>query len=229
MQDAKLHALCEVIENDQFSFWAVHSGKSGGAPDALSLCTVKDEQAQCLLERIATCNLSVAVWKINSSLSMPTFYCVLYESRDGAPYPFRSSGIAAHPCKSKALLSALLEAIQGRLSFISGARDDLHYGAYDSARVGEAYSQPWRKAILESEPSLDYDSINDFPTSSVRQLLDSIVEEMEAVGFEEPLWLDISQRGCNLCFVKVLAPGAELDVWNESYWPGKRMRDVLGT
>ena len=86
---------------------------------------------------IKDAGLDVAVWHASTTVEVPCFACAIADVRGNTLYPQHAAGYGCHVSKEIALLRALTEAAQTRLTFISGARDDLYLRVYeDDIRIG---------------------------------------------------------------------------------------------
>ncbi|HEV7517595.1 MAG TPA: YcaO-like family protein, partial [Thermoanaerobaculia bacterium] len=119
--EALCHGLCEVIERDAATLWEV-GGPLARERTRVDLGTVDDPACRSVLERYERAGIAVAVWEMTSDVGVPAFRCTILD-RD--PDPFyavgASAGMGCHPAREVALLRALTEAAQSRLTSIAGA------------------------------------------------------------------------------------------------------------
>jgi ribosomal protein S12 methylthiotransferase accessory factor len=95
-----------------------------------------------LRERIAARGVVMSVYVLATVLRTPAFLCELTEPDPSGPRA-RVYGSACHPRAETALAKAVLEAVQSRLTYISGARDDfLAVGRQDLPAFGFAAPMP---------------------------------------------------------------------------------------
>jgi len=128
------HGLCEVVERDALVRWVLLSDAERAAA-AIDLATVADPSCRLALECYTRAGIAVTVWEITSDIAIPTFLCRIGE-RDDQPLrrlPF-AEGSGCHPTRAIALLRALTEAAQSRLTMISGSRDDCFRADYEQLR-----------------------------------------------------------------------------------------------
>ena len=119
--EAMVAAICEVIERDALAVW--HQLPQARRDAArLELGTVTDPACLWCLERMTAAALDIAVWGVTSDIGVASFLCLLRDPREGGHIGL---GSGAHPDAATALLRALSEAAQTRLTYISGSRDDL--------------------------------------------------------------------------------------------------------
>ncbi len=117
-QEATVHALCELVERDIRSFQAV---RDTGTPVALD--TVAGPAAE-VIEWIRAAGLELHVRAADEGLGIPYFAAMLNDPEAVAPQLLHA-GYGCHPDRSVALVRAVTEAAQSRLTVIHGGRDDL--------------------------------------------------------------------------------------------------------
>lgn len=125
---ASLKALCEVIERDAYAHWMTSRTVFNRGADEIDLGNGGAPDCHDLLARCARLGIAVRAYALPAVIAMPVIAVELHDqSGEAASHP-HAVGTAAHPDASAALLAALTEAIQARLTVIAGARDDLQLG-----------------------------------------------------------------------------------------------------
>jgi YcaO-like protein with predicted kinase domain len=130
--EAILHGLLEVIERDAHQSWN-ESDDREKAGTLIGLHSVSEAASIALLKQVEEAGLRTLAWML---LENSIVCCVLVEiidPRPAAQAPY-AQGAAAHPDPQLAFRKALMEAIQVRLTYIAGSRDDLDFHDY-----GERY------------------------------------------------------------------------------------------
>ncbi|MDT0310443.1 YcaO-like family protein [Streptomyces sp. DSM 44917] len=123
VDEALLHGLYEVLERDSVARMPT---VSSGRRQLLDISTVDDPVCAGLIERLDRHRIWSQITAVPNALGIPCFAVYLW-SED---IPALCTGSGLHSVPSVALTSALLEAVQCRLTFISGVRDDLGEGAF---------------------------------------------------------------------------------------------------
>ena len=93
----------------------------------LDLASVDEPDCRALLARYEAADIAVRVWNVTTDIGIAAFVC---EIRDlSADDPQRADcafqGSGCHADRAIALVRALTEAAQARLTYITGIRDDL--------------------------------------------------------------------------------------------------------
>jgi YcaO-like protein with predicted kinase domain len=221
------HALYELIERDSATLWELsRSAAAEDDPTRVDLSTIDDNDCLDVLARYARARMIVVVNDTTSDVGVPCFRCTIGEqtgsSLHGRP---PSTGYGCHADRSIALLRALLEAAQSRLTFIAGVRDDIPMRAYDSIAVGEtsrSFAARARNAGTKSFAAVPSHSDDSFAGD-----LSWLRERLAAVGCSQIVGIDLSKPEIGIPVVRVVVPGLEAMCSVPGYVPGARARGIL--
>jgi ribosomal protein S12 methylthiotransferase accessory factor len=206
--EALSHALCEVIERDATTLWRLAGGTTR---DDLRLdpTTVDDPACRHVLDLYAAAGVVCGIWETTSDIGVPCFWVMIV---DGEPNPFHppfaAAGMGCHPAREVALLRALTEAAQGRLTFISGARDDVSRTEYTTAASPEILGLQAR-AVLDGVVTRSFLEV---PTHRGETFDDDVEHELRclaAVGIAEVAAFDLSLPELRIPVARVVVPGLE--------------------
>lgn len=226
LAEAALHGLCELIERDALALWHARGGEAGESP--IDPAAVADPLVPQLLERLARADIVTAVWDITSDVGVPAYHCVV-ASRDADPLLnaiCAAEGTGCHPDPGVALIRALTEAAQSRLTAITGARDDHSRERYARAQTSAALEhhrelgRPGRRRPPRRHPELS--------TDTVEGDLAAVLERVRSAGIEQVFLVDLSRPGLPLHVARVIAPGLEGPSEHPRYRPGPRARRAGG-
>jgi ribosomal protein S12 methylthiotransferase accessory factor len=187
----------------------------------LDLETVDDRLCRWAVGRIVNAGLDVAAWDITSDLRIPAFLCLVRDpgERDG----HIGIGSGASPGSGDALLRALVEAAQTRLTYISGSRDDLDPDEF-TAR-GRARKRFFASRLLRAgPPHRDYRSAGSFASRSPQGRIDCLVERLLSQGIAEIIAVDLSREAIGIPVTRVIIPGLEAPHDEPGYVWGPRAR-----
>ncbi|HYL81775.1 MAG TPA: YcaO-like family protein, partial [Candidatus Acidoferrum sp.] len=122
--EAISHGICEVVERDATTLWHVMD-QEARQEIRIDLDTVDESTCREILGKFERAGVSVAVWDITSDAGIPAFLSASIDRReDRLPALYASLGAGCHPARHIALLRALTETAQSRLTYITGSRDD---------------------------------------------------------------------------------------------------------
>ncbi len=203
--EAVSHALCEIVERDASARFSAMSNEAREAR-RLDLRTVDDADCQAVLERYHRANVNVAVWNVTSHVGLPAFECLIAEHSDDPTRLLSSArGAGCHPTRQVALLRALTEAAQSRLTIIAGSRDDMSRSDYAAWR-DPANTERWRAEAVDrgsvaftSVPSVETDSFE----ADVALLLDAVAR----AGCERVIVIELTRPEIAIPVVRVIASG----------------------
>ena len=201
VEGASLKALLELIERDAVGSWR-------SSPfEHRSLAQVEAASISCdwfkdLLARARARGLFFSIYHLPAVVPVAVFRCEIFEPGAGAAPRRRTGGAGCGFSAEDALLAAVLEAAQSRLTIISGVRDDLP--ALDPHfRPNCGFALPpsardrltrWQE-IVEGPPTA--------PPASVAGLTGSLA----AAGYPDIGLIDLSRHGRDVNVVKAVAPG----------------------
>jgi YcaO-like protein with predicted kinase domain len=229
-EEAALHALCEVIERDQTSFWMAQQQFDSDAPRTrLRLDDNVDEQSGGLIGKCAVAGVRLAVWRVNRTSHVPCFMCTVFDAGGRTLFPQRAAGFGCHPYRRIALTRAITEALQSRLSCIAGARDDVTWATYRTAlRVDNSEGARWLARIDNEAETLRFDHIPQAPPlRSIDELLVWVLNALACDGLEQAIIVDLTQEGLDIPVVHATVPGLEGRLGKPGYTPGPRMQRYL--
>ena len=222
--EAALHALCELIERDA---GALHAADPAG-PGArrVDLESVDHPVARSLLARYADADIAVICWEVTRDIPIPTFQVVISDrSADPHLRPIGAAyGAGTHPDRGIALVRALTEAAQSRLTAISGARDDLTRARVRATQDGDALRH--FQALAEQTGRRRFTDAPTVTGATVDDDLDAVLAALAAVGVDEPVVVDLTMDDLPVHVVRVVVPGLEGASSTPSYRPGQRARST---
>jgi len=230
--EALFHGLCEVLERDQVAHWVVAENLSRKpSPHRLNLTTGLPESVQAIVDMIQAGGLEIAVWHASITIEVPCFACTIADLKGNTLYPQRAAGYGCHVSKEIALLRAITEAAQSRLTFISGARDDVFIKQYESdIRIDIPLNGGWRKTMAASDDALLYDDLPDFSEfNSFSEAIGFIISSVAQDGISDVFALDLTNKAIGVPVIHVCAPLAEYDVSTGICIPGLRICRFLKT
>lgn len=207
--EAILHGLCEVVERDATCLHQAAGRRFGAEPALIDLDTVDDPLCRRLLERIEAAGIAVFVWRQFSDLAVPSFGCAISDdyggTMPGAPIG-TFQGYGCHLDRGVALARAVTEAVQARLTYISGARDDLFrddYALIQSRRNRHG----WHSWLVRSRPTLHYHGAETLASDDIATDLDRLLATLERAGFRRVVAVDLSIDGIGIPVTRVVVPG----------------------
>ncbi|PRD44954.1 hypothetical protein C5748_05605 [Phyllobacterium phragmitis] len=206
LDEAIFHGLLERIERDAETLWKITSlaGRLSYCIDPRSL---QDPVIDDLCEMIKEAGLLLRFFDITSDIGIPCFIAIIGPSAAaGRTTPCRfidvAQGNGAHPHPVRAAIRAITEAAQSRLTFISGARDDISPAAFfhplpeDTRRLLEAAPKP-----LDTERGTT--------ARGLAPLMSYVLERLENAGIRSAIALPLTRGEYPFAVCKVFVPQLE--------------------
>jgi ribosomal protein S12 methylthiotransferase accessory factor len=208
--------LCEVIERDAKTLWGAAGGYAR-AGRGLDLTSVDETNCANLLRLLNQARIHVRVWDITSDIGVATFCCHLRDESLGGTH----EGSGCHPDRATALIRAITEAAQSRLTRISGARDDLRADDYRASPL----DQIWEALIDVQRSSVRARKLVAIPTFSsdlVHEDVEWALDRLARSGFDRVIVVDLTRADLGIPVVRVVVPGLEGPSEHSQYNPGQR-------
>jgi ribosomal protein S12 methylthiotransferase accessory factor len=220
MLEALSAAVCELIEHDSVALW--HAGRlHKRARCRVDVESIDDEDCRTLLEKYERAGLAPRVWDVTSDIRIPAFVCDIPSTGDGTLRRFRGAG--CHPNRGIALVRALTEAAQIRLTYISGNRDDLPASGYEESRE-EKIGAALLDAVSQDAEPRDFCDIPNFDADDLALDLNWELKRLQSVGVKRVIAIDLTRLHIGIPVVRIVTPGLEWDCTHPDYIPGARAR-----
>ncbi len=215
--EALCHGICEVIERDATSLWH-QLDKARRERTRIDLETIDDPACQELLARLEGAGLSVGVWDASTDVGVASLQCVIMDpQRDSA---HAGVGAGCHPARTIALARALTEAVQVRLTYITGSRDDLSPQEFTRPILASRLRALGQQ--MNDVPMRDFRAVPDQEFPTLEEDLAWLLERLAAANVSEVVAVDLTRPELGLPVVKVVIPGLEGSDHHDEYVPGPR-------
>ena len=206
--EAISHGVCEVVERDATTLWHLLDGEAKSAT-RVDLDSIDDANCRFVLDKLEAANIWTAVWETTSDVGIPAFLCRIIERTDNPSHLLRpAAGMGCHSSKEAALLRALTEAVQSRLTFISGSRDDLDRGNYDRFLDADT-RENWRTSMEVQGEMRSFTEISSRTTETFEDDVEWEIGRLKAAGIEQVLAIELTKEEFGLPVVRVVIPGLE--------------------
>ena len=218
--EAVSHGVSEVIERDSTSLW--HALDPISQLDTrIDLETIDDQLCLETLQSFSKAGLGCVVWETTSDIGVPSFLCSIVDEARNISASYTSSGMGCHPCREIALLRALTEAAQSRLTLISGARDDSPRHRYSEAQDCDDLSRNVHE-ISSDQAGRSFRDCPTFESVYIDEDVSWLLERLRSIGLADVLVVDLTRQEFQIPVVRVIIPGVEGSHESPGYRPGKR-------
>jgi ribosomal protein S12 methylthiotransferase accessory factor len=204
-KEAILHGLLERIERDAHVLWQVTS-TSAGHRRCVDPLFQEDPVVTSLTERLQRAGLMLRLFDITSDIGIPCYSALLAPAdileRKHPRFLDATHGSGAHPSPVRAMIRAITEAAQSRLTFISGARDDI-----DPAAFEQPLPETTRRSLRAEPQRVRHKQA--VPVSGAEALLAFTLERLKAAGIDRVIAVPLTGDDLPFCVAKVLVPQLE--------------------
>ncbi|KSV75521.1 hypothetical protein N185_16915 [Sinorhizobium sp. GW3] len=203
--EATFHGLLERIERDA-KVVSQFEPKVEKAANCVDLDTLGDPVLNKLAEKVRAAGFILQVFNMTSDVGVPCFEAFIAPKTPSGgqlSYIEVTHGAGAHPNPVRAAIRAVTEAAQSRLTYISGARDDIH---------PHTFSRPLPdhlRQILFMKPGHHALPFDAFCALSLPDMLARTVARLGAVGITSAIVVDLHPGHPGFSVAKVLVKQLE--------------------
>lgn len=202
------HGISEVVERDATTLWNLQSAEAQQA-SRVDLDTVDDPGCRSVLEKFERANVDVAVWEMTSDVGLPTFSCQITDrSGDDLRALHSAAGAGCHPSWHIAMLRALTEAAQDRLTLIAGSRDDVLREDYIRQRSPDVLRNE-RALLRATGPMRPFQAAPTADHETFEEDLSWMLSRLRAVGIQRAVMVDLTRPEFGVPVARMVIPGLE--------------------
>jgi YcaO-like protein with predicted kinase domain len=162
-----------------------------------------------VLERYDAAGVEVAVWETTSDIGIPAFSCRIGErTTDASRLLYDAGGMGCHPRREIALLRALTEAAQSRVTIIAGSRDDADREEYARVRDPEAL-RDGQEVLGRSGGTRDFTAVPTHENATFEEDVRLELDCLLAVGVRQVIGVDLTLSSFGVPVVVAVVPGLE--------------------
>jgi ribosomal protein S12 methylthiotransferase accessory factor len=202
MEEAIFHALSEVIERDAWSL--VETTRNTGP----AVVGIDDPVIMDMQKKFADAQVEVTIRDITSDIGIPTIAAVADDVLLKDP-SLLTIGIGTHTSARIAVMRALTEVAQSRLTQIHGAREDTTLAdlrkkmGYERAKRINGY---WYR----DNGTVDYAKIPSSDTDDFLKDIHNVIEALGKKGLDRVIVVDLTREEIGIPVVRVIVPGLEV-------------------
>ncbi|WP_277964364.1 YcaO-like family protein [Pseudomonas sp. RIT-To-2] len=206
--EASVHAVCELMERDVQAFNFV---KNTSRLVKLDKCGA---DVLSLVNKIQDAGLILSVRYTENCFGLSYFQAFVMEESSEAPISV-ATGSGFHPVKEIALVRAICEAAQSRLSHIHGGRDDIIDRVKYFEKKGRAVEltaiSKLRRVATSSENAVDYYSLpcQQCTISSIESAWALLLTRLKTNGISSLLRVVLSKPEDEISVIRLVIPGLE--------------------
>ena len=203
-EEAVLHGVLERIERDAYCLWQI-----GSEEDRLERCIdprgFNDPVVNELVRKIEAAGLVMRMFDMTSDIAVACFTTILGPAKRGNQdirFVEVTGGSGAHLSPVRAAIRAITEAVQSRLTYISGARDDLSPEAFLRLVPAQTLRALDATPLAPAWPS-------PLQRHGVRSLIDGVLDALRERQITSVIALPLSDPRLPFHVVKLFVPDLE--------------------
>jgi len=217
MEEAVVHALCEVVERDA---WSICEARRKMVADIEP--PVDDALIRAMLQKFTSQGIEVHLKDLTSDVGLPTFAAAADDVRLQDP-ALLCLGMGTHLSPRITVIRALTEVAQSRLTQIHGAREDTTRGG-PARQLGyerlKRLNSIWFETAQRHE---ELASIHGYDTPDLYEDLMVVLDRLRGRGFRRAVAVDLTRKELGVPVVRVIVPGMEVHAMDEER-AGKRLK-----
>ena len=201
--EAIVHALCEIVERHCEAIW-VDAERSARIDPA----SVSSGISGAVLAMLKEAGVYACIWDCtNADIAVPVYVCEVLDAPDTGRRRLLGSynGSGCHLSAEVAFVRALTEAVQSRLTFIAGSRDDFFRARYGSTHNESVHRMKWQE--LTGERDLRPFAPVSLATDTFGADVDRLLQAIERAGAKQAIVVDLTRSDVQIPVVKVIVPG----------------------
>jgi len=210
VRTAILHGLYELIERDASTLLELMSTSELGNRVTAIVAGDGLDALQCE-HKIRTAGCDLTLLDMTSDIGLPAFTAIITDTAmASAPRVTRyahSAGSACHVSRPVAIVKAIAEAAQSRITRITGSRDDFFPDMYQEAEGDE------RRAITELLTFID-PNLPPAPPRAVPDLsggIRALIAQLKRRGIEQVIAVPL-KNDFGISVVRMIVPGLQTDL-----------------
>jgi YcaO-like protein with predicted kinase domain len=135
-------------------------------------------------------------------------------------------GYGCHPDRQIALIRALTEAAQARLTIIAGSRDDFWRRSYKEF-LDPDKEKALRQHLTTVAPTRRFAEVPNLTSDSFEDDVEAGLASLSKIGIGQAVVVDLTKPAFGLPVVRAIVPGLE-GGFDPGYVPGRRAQDRFG-
>ena len=201
MEEAVFHGLCEVIERDAWSL--VEASRDTGPV----VQNINDPLISPMQQKFTAAGVDVLIRDITSDIGIPTMAAVADDIQLRDPM-LLTMGMGTHTSARIAVMRALTEVAQSRLTQIHGAREDTAV-AQLRKRLGYERTKRMNAYWFRENGSRDFATISSSDTDDFLTDIRFIIGALARKGLDRVIVADLTREEIGVPVVRVIVPGLE--------------------
>ena len=217
IEEAIFHGLAEVIERDA---WALVEAARHTGP---LIQDIEDDLAGGLMDKFAAAGVDVYLRDITSDIGVATCAAAADDVRLRDP-TLLTTGMGTHTSAKVAVLRALTEVAQSRLTQIHGAREDATLADFRK-RIGYERTKKLNSHWFDGSEKRSFAAVPSFESDDFLLDIKHMLAKLQQAGLDRAVVVDLTRPEIGIPVVRVIVPGLEMSAVDPER-VGKRCRNA---
>ncbi|MDD1733307.1 MAG: YcaO-related McrA-glycine thioamidation protein [Methanothrix sp.] len=217
IEEAIFHGLAEIIERDA---WALVEAARHAGP---LIQDVKDDLARGLMDKFAAAGVDVYLRDITSDIGVATCAAAADDILLRDP-TLLTTGMGTHTSAKVAVLRALTEVAQSRLTQIHGAREDTTLADFRK-RIGYERTKKLNSHWFSGSEKRSFADVPSFESDDFLLDIRHMLAKLQEAGLDRAVVVNLTRPEIGIPVVRVIVPGLEMSAVDPER-VGKRSRNA---
>jgi putative methanogenesis marker protein 1 len=217
IEEAIFHGLAEIIERDA---WALVEAARHTGP---LIQDVKDDLARGLMDKFAAAGVDVYLRDITSDIGVATCAAAADDILLRDP-TLLTTGMGTHTSAKVAVLRALTEVAQSRLTQIHGAREDTTLADFRK-RIGYERTKKLNSHWFSGSDKRSFADVPSFESDDFLLDIRHMLAKLQEAGLDRAVVVNLTRPEIGIPVVRVIVPGLEMSAVDPER-VGKRSRNA---
>lgn len=217
IEEAIFHGLAEIIERDA---WALVEAARHTGP---LIQDVKDDLARGLMDKFAAAGVDVYLRDITSDIGVATCAAAADDLLLRDP-TLLTTGMGTHTSAKVAVLRALTEVAQSRLTQIHGAREDTTLADFRK-RIGYERTKKLNSHWFSGSEKRSFADVPSFESDDFLLDIRHMLAKLKEAGLDRAVVVNLTRPEIGITVVRVIVPGLEMSAVDPER-VGKRCRNA---
>lgn len=217
IEEAIFHGLAEIIERDA---WALVEAARHAGPLIQDL---EDDLARGLMDKFAAAGVDVYLRDITSDIGVATCAAAADDLLLRDP-TLLTTGMGTHTSAKVAVLRALTEVAQSRLTQIHGAREDTTLADFRK-RIGYERTKKLNSHWFSGSEKRSFADVPSFESDDFLLDIRHMLAKLQEAGLDRAVVVNLTRPEIGIPVVRVIVPGLEMSAVDPER-VGKRSRNA---
>ncbi|KZX11766.1 YcaO-related McrA-glycine thioamidation protein [Methanobrevibacter filiformis] len=205
LEESVLHGIFEVVERDAWSIFELN--KNIGTEILKE--TIENEIIQNIISKFENEKIAIKLINITVDTDIPTIIAVADDTISKDP-ALLTLGVGTHLNPEIAILRALTEVAQSRVTQIHGTREDTVRADFMRKAGYERMKRMNKHYFKDYENKIAIENIQNYSSNSLKKDIETAIKKLENAGLNKVLFVDLTRKEIEVPVVRVVIPKAEI-------------------